>query len=138
MSREENLEAQKKMGQLIVSGQLDRLGEVFADDVVDHDPAPDQGAGVQGIMDFWHTFRTGFPDVNLEPQTIVADEENVAVVLTVTGTHQGTFKGMEPTGRKFSVRGIQVGRFENGKLVERWGATDEATLTDQIRGQSQP
>lgn len=133
MSREANLEAQEKMGELIVTGQIDRLGEVFADDVVDHDPAPDQGPGVQGIMDFWRTFRSAFPDVNLEPQTIVADDENVAVVLTVSGTHQGTFNGIEATGKEFSVRGLQVGRFENGKLVERWGATDEATLTNQLR-----
>ncbi len=137
MSREANLEAQEKMGELIVGGQIDRLEEVFAEDVIDHDPAPDQGPGVQGIKDFWHTFRGAFPDVNLEPQTIVADEENVAVVLTVSGTHQGAFMGIEPSGRKFSVRGIQVGRFEGGKLVERWGTTDEATLLNQIRGEAQ-
>lgn len=138
MSREANLEAQQKMGELIVAGEINRLGEVFADDVIDHDPAPDQGPGVQGIMDFWSTFRSAFPDVNLEPQTIVADDENVAVVLTVSGTHQGTFNGIEATGKKFSIRGLQVGRFENGKLVERWGATDEATLVSQIRAGSQP
>lgn len=137
MSREANLEAQEKMGELIVSGQLDRLGEVFAEDVVDHDPAPGQAPGVQGIKDFWHTFRTAFPDVDLEPQTIVADEENVAVVLSVSGTHRGTFMGVEPSGRRFSVRGVQVGRFEDGKLAERWGTTDEATLLSQIRGESE-
>lgn len=134
MSREANLEAQKRMGELIVGGQIDQLDEVFADDVVDHDPGPKQGPGVQGIKDFWHTFRTGFPDVNLEAENLVADEDHVAVVLTVTGTHKGPFQGMEPSGKSFSVRGIQVARFENGKAVERWGATDEATLMKQISG----
>ena len=31
------------------------------------------------------------------------------------------------------MRGLQLGRFENGQIVERWGATDMATLVSQIQ-----
>jgi predicted ester cyclase len=30
-----------------------------------------------------------------------------------------------PTGRKIEARGLQIGRFEDGKIVERWGSSDE-------------
>jgi predicted ester cyclase len=40
--------------------------------------------------------------------------------------------GIEPTGKRISVRGIQVGRFENGMLVERWGSTDQLGLLQQL------
>ncbi|MBG6217665.1 steroid delta-isomerase-like uncharacterized protein [Arthrobacter sp. CAN_A6] len=132
MSREKNMTAQQKLGQLIERRAIDQFDEVFADNVHDHDPAPDQGPGVQGFKDFWTQFLTAFPDLVLTPETMVADDENVAVVLTVTGTHRGPFQGVEPTGKRFTVRGIQVARFDDGKIVERWGATDEAGILEQL------
>jgi len=43
MARDENIAAQEKLGEGINAGNLDVIHEVFAPDVVDHDPAPDQG-----------------------------------------------------------------------------------------------
>ena len=39
MSKEANIAAQKKMGEIINSYQFDKLNEVMAADVKDHDPA---------------------------------------------------------------------------------------------------
>lgn len=132
MSREQNMQAQEKLGQLIADREVDRFGEVFAEDVVDHDPAPAQAPGVRGIQDFWVQFLAGFPDAALNTEALVADDEHVTVVLTITGTHDGEFQGIEPTGTRIAVRGIQVARFENGLIVERWGSTDEAGLLKQL------
>lgn len=131
-SRDRNIAAQGQLGQLLTDRALDRLGEVFAPDVVDHDPAPGQAPGAAGITQFWQTFLSAFPDAALAPQVLSADEEHVTVVLDITGTHQGDFLGHAPTGRTVTVRGIQVGRFEDGMLVERWGATDELGILKQI------
>jgi len=30
------------------------------------------------------------------------------------------------------VRGVQVARFENAKMVERWGSSDEAGIMKQL------
>jgi steroid delta-isomerase-like uncharacterized protein len=129
---ETNVAAQQKLGELIGSGEIDRLHEVFADDVIDHDPAPGQEPGAEGIKTFWRTFLTGFPDAQLSPQVLSADDEHVTVVLDITGTHSGEFLGHPATGKRITVRGIQVGRFEDGKLVERWGATDELGILQQL------
>ena len=132
MSREINLKVQEKLGSIIADRQVDRLDEVFAQDVVDHDPAPDAAPGVRGIIDFWVEFLTAFPDVELNPEVLMADEDKVTVVLTIAGTHQGPFQGVEPTGRSIRIRGIQVARFEDGLIVERWGCSDEAGIMKQI------
>ncbi|MBA2550007.1 MAG: ester cyclase, partial [Nocardioidaceae bacterium] len=40
--------------------------------------------------------------------------------------------GIAPTGRKIEVRGVQIGRFEDGKIVERWGSSDELGILQQL------
>jgi predicted ester cyclase len=63
---------------------------------------------------------------------MVADEDNVAFAYTVTGTHTDNFMGVSPTGKRIQARGMQIARFENGKVVERWGSSDELGILKQI------
>ena len=83
---------------------------------------PDAPAGVKGIKAAQGDFFTAFPDVDLAMKTLVADDERVTAVFTISGTQTGTFQGHKPTGRSFTGHGIQVGRFDDdGMLVEHWG-----------------
>ncbi len=132
MSRETNLAAQDRLGELINSGDLDSLDEVFAAGVVDHDPAPDQGPGPEGFKDFFRTLRSAFPDLSISPETVVSDDDHVCIAYTVSGTHQGEFQGIQPTGKSITARGVQIGRFEDGKIVERWGSSDELGIVAQL------
>ena len=127
-----NLEAQGTMAEIIGGGEYDRLGEVLADGLVDHDPGPDQSDGPKGIGEFWTTLKTAFPDVALEPVQVIATEDFVTAILDVSGTHQGEFLGHEATGKSFKVRGIQVGRFQDGKMTDRWGSTDQLGILQQL------
>lgn len=98
MSREENIVAQERFAEGIVSGNFDIIDEVMVDDVVDHDPAPFQGPGPEGFKEFFSYMRNAFPDFNIEPEHMVATDDDVAIAYTVTGTHQGEFLGVEPPG----------------------------------------
>ena len=62
-----------------------------------------------------------FPNARIEPRHEVVGDEHVVVAYTLTGTHQGEFQGIAPTGKRVAINGVQVGRFENGKLVVRRG-----------------
>ena len=54
-------------------------------------------------------------------------------VLTVEfHTNDGPFMGNAPTGKKVSVRGMQISRFANGRLVERWGSSDQLGMLQQL------
>ncbi|MBB4080451.1 steroid delta-isomerase-like uncharacterized protein [Lewinella aquimaris] len=127
-----NTEAQKKFGEAVNTGKLELIREVVAQDVKDHDPAPMQGPGPQGFIDFFTMMRNAFPDLKIEVKHLVTDADNVCFAYTVSGTHKGEFMGVAPTGKSFSARGMQIGRFENGKLKERWGSTDELGILKQL------
>jgi steroid delta-isomerase-like uncharacterized protein len=132
MSRDDNIAAQERFAEGVVNGNLDVIDEVMADDVVDHDPAPDQGPGPQGFKDFFSNLRNAFPDLNIEPEHMVATDDDVAIAYTLTGTHQGEFLGVEPTGRQVTARGVQIARFRDGEIVERWGSSDELGILQQL------
>lgn len=133
MSKEANIATQKKMGEAINQGRLEELNQIFSPDVVDHDPAPDQGKGPEGFIKFFTQFRTAFPDLKIAVEHMVADEECVAIAYTVTGTQDGTFQGIPATGSKIKARGMQIAKFDsNARIVERWGSSDEAGIMQQI------
>ncbi|MHA6248747.1 ester cyclase [Pontibacter sp. CAU 1760] len=132
MSKQQNIETQKQFGEAINTGNLQRFHDLMAPHVKDHDPAPDQGSGPEGFVQFFTTFRSAFPDLKVAVDHMVADEDNVAIAYTVTGTHKGDFMGLPATGKKISARGVQIARFENGKIVERWGSSDELGILKQI------
>ena len=132
MSRENNIAAQEHLAGNLNEGNVSVAMESFAEDAVDHDPAPGQAAGRKGFEEFFTTMKEAFPDIHLEPDHVVADDDNVALAYTLTGTHEGDFNGVEPTGRKIEVRGLQIGRFEDGKIVERWGSSDELGILQQL------
>ncbi|MDQ3646998.1 MAG: ester cyclase [Actinomycetota bacterium] len=132
MSRDANIAAQEKLAEGINAGNTAVVHEVFAENVVDHDPAPDQGPGPEGFHDFFKALTSAFPDAKIEPQQLVADDDNVAVAYTLTGTHEGEFHGVAPTGKQIEVRGVQIARFEDARIVERWGSTDELGILRQL------
>ena len=133
MSKETNISVTKKMGQAVNTGHLDVLNEVFAPDVKDHDPAPDQGKGPAGFINFFSQFRSAFPDLEIAVETMVADDTQVAIAYTVTGTQEGPFQGIPATGKKIKARGVQIAKFNSdGKITERWGSSDELGIMQQI------
>jgi len=132
MTREKNVAAQEQFGEAINSGRLEAFDDVVASDSVDHDPAPGQGPGREGFKAFFCELTTAFPDAHIEPATLVADDEHVCVAYTLSGTHWGEFQGIAATGKPIEVRGVQIGRFADGQIVERWGSTDEVGILKQI------
>ena len=113
-----NVEATTRFSEEIQKGNLDIIGETFAPDFVDHDPAPDQGEGAEGLRGFWASFRTASPDLEIQVDELVADDGKAAIAYTVSGTHQGDFEGHPPTGKRMSVRGLQLTRIEDGMVME--------------------
>jgi steroid delta-isomerase-like uncharacterized protein len=132
MSAKDNMATQERLANAVNNGQLDELDKVFAPSVVDHDPAPDQGPGPEGFKQFFSTLRSAFPDLHITPEHVDATDDDIALAYTITGTHHGDFLGVAPTGKRISARGMQIARFEDGKIVERWGSSDELGILKQL------
>ena len=132
MGKQDNIAATQKFGEAANTGNFALFREVVAPNSVDHDPAPGQGAGPEGFTQFFTMLRSAFPDLNIAVEHMAADDNNVAFAYTMTGTHQGDFMGVPATGKRVSARGMQIGRFEDGKMVERWGSSDELGILKQL------
>ena len=52
--------------------------------------------------------------------------------MTVSGTQTGEMMGAPATGRKFQFTAMDIFRFEDGKVVERWGNADHLVLIRQL------
>lgn len=132
MSKDQNIDAQERFGAAVNSGDFSAFYDVVAPDCVDHDPAPVQGPGPEGFRDLFTEMRAAFPDLQVEVEHLTATDDEVAIAYSMSGTHEGLFQGFEATGRHVKVRGVQIGRFEQGRLVERWGSSDQLGILTQI------
>ncbi len=132
MSQQDNIKAQQQFGEAINSGNLNALKTFVAADCVDHDPGSGQVPGPEGYIALFTQMRTAFPDLAVAVDKMVADDDSVAFAYTLTGTHSNNFMGYPATGRRISARGMQISRFENGKMVERWGSSDQLGILQQI------
>ena len=127
-----NVTAQQAFGEAVNTGNLDAFDTLVAPDCVDHDPAPGQVAGPDGFKALFTDMRTAFPDLHVEVETLVADDDQVAFAYTLTGTHRGPFQGHDATGKPIDVRGVQISKFTDGRMTERWGSSDELGIMTQL------
>lgn len=132
MAREENIATLKQFAEAINSGNLTAIRKCVAPNFIDHDPDPDQGEGAEGLIRFFSKHRQAFPDMKVEVDCLVADDNHVSTAYQISGTHQGAFEGIPATHRRFKARGVQIARFENGQIVERWGSSDQLGILNQL------
>ena len=131
-TREDNMVALQCFAQAAMSGNYEALNDVVAPNAIDHDPVPGQAPGPDGYRHFFTELHSAFPDVTISIDYMVADDDNIAMAYTLTGTHQGLFMEFAPTGKHVNIHGLQICKFADGKLVERWGSSDQLGLLEQL------
>ncbi|MFN8561040.1 MAG: ester cyclase [Anaerolineae bacterium] len=62
-------------------------------------PTGQRWEGHDGARTFYTTFLGAFPDVHFDLQDIVIGPQGVIEIAIMTGTHQGTWAGIEATGK---------------------------------------
>ena len=132
MSKEINIAAQQKFGEAVSTENYDLFNELVSEDCIDHDPAPGQVAGPEGYAKFFGLLRKAFPDMKLAVEQLSADDDTVSFAYRVTGTHRGDFMGIPASGNTINIRGMQISKFKDGKMIERWGSSDELGILKQI------
>ena len=102
------------------TGDLQRLDDVIAVNVVDRSPAPGQVQGLSGYKQLVGQFRAAFPNGKIEPDELLSAEDKVVARVTLTGTHVNEFFGLKPSGQPVVAKGVETFRFANGAIVEMW------------------
>lgn len=76
--------------------------------------------------------KEGFPDFHVQIEELVASEDVAMTEVRITGTHEGEFKGLPPTGREVEVLAMSLYLIENGKVVEVRQYYDTAELQAEL------
>jgi C-1 hydroxylase len=88
--------------------------------------------GPEGYKQFENAFFKGFPDWIETIEDLIAEEDKVWVRFTGTGTHKGEWRGLAPTGRKVTFRGVQIWRLVDGKVVSKDSILDLLDALKQL------
>ncbi len=116
---ERNIELMKKFETMI-----NTTDETLAQELVDESAAfftpasPKPLYGGKGYLSVVHWMKKGFSDCKWHIKDIVADENKAAILWELTGTHDGEFMRILPTGNKISVCVMNFYYFnKNGKII---------------------
>ncbi|HEV2129855.1 MAG TPA: ester cyclase [Longimicrobiaceae bacterium] len=136
MAQQESKEIVRRSYQVISegvrSGDFSGLDEVVARDVRDHNPDPGQEQGLEGVRGLFMGLRDAFPDLQIHVEDLIAEGDKVVGRATFRGTHSGDFQGIPATGKQIEVQVIDILRIQDGKIVERWGLSDQLGLMQQL------
>ena len=87
----------------------------------------------EALVQFFDDLFTAFPDVERKVEDQFTDGMNHVVTRwTMTGTHQGEFLGIAPTGKRVSITGISIHRISGGRIVQEWHEWDSLGFMQQL------
>jgi predicted ester cyclase len=112
-------------------GSSDAIDELIAPNYADHSSMPAPMPGPEGFKRRAALLRAAF-NPQMTFGEFVAEGDLVAFTWTMTGVHQGVFAGIPATGAPITVHGMNLERFQDGKIVEHWSHFDGIGLLRQI------
>jgi steroid delta-isomerase-like uncharacterized protein len=110
-------------------GEIDGLDDMVAESFVGHAGA---GADRRQLKGELAAFVKAFPDLTIELDHVVAEDDKVSVWATYRGTHKGEFAGVPPSGRPIDIAGWDMIRVDGDRIVEMSSYCNLLGLLTQI------
>lgn len=134
MSEQNKALARRGTEEVWNQGKLAVIDELVASNATYHDPNVPGGkfTGPEGLKQFVQIYRNAFPDVHITIQDQIAEGDKVVNRWTATGTHKGDLMGIKPTNKFSTVTGVDIERYQNGKVVESWANYDMFGMLQQL------
>jgi predicted ester cyclase len=107
--------------------------KLFSSEFTHHFNFPDRTNGMDSFVSVGQMFLAAFPDVRVDLQQMLAEGDLVVEQNKVSGTHKGTFDGIEATNRKVYWTETHIYRLEDGKIIENWPAVNFERIVMQIK-----
>ena len=106
------------------------LDELYADCVY-YNPATGEIKG-EALKQFLASMLAAFPDIRFTIEDLVAEGDKVVTRWSCTGTHQGEFMGLAPTGKQLTPSALDIFRIVEGKVVEERVEFDTLRFFQQL------
>lgn len=133
MANDAKTVARRFREEFVTSASTDLANELLAPDCVLH--GPDLIGELHGrdtIRQFLATALQAWPDVADSVIEQFSDGDRVIQRFALKGTHTGELMGIPPSGNRFENRGIEIHRFEGGKIAEIWASFDTLLMMQQL------
>jgi predicted ester cyclase len=126
----------KRFDDAVNSGDVELISqtidELVEPDVLIHTALPVDATGAQALKQLWAMLLRAFPDLHVTVEDLLADGDKVVIRNTVTGTHQGEYMGLQPTGKSVAYKEMFILRFANDRIAETWGVVDVLSQMRQL------
>lgn len=106
--------------EVISTGDTSFIDEFIAEEFVDK-YSGDVPRGIEDARQHVMAVRSTYPDLKVQVLEQYTDKDMVFTSFIARATHQGEWLGIKPTNRKIEIKGINVDRVSNGKIVEHDG-----------------
>jgi predicted ester cyclase len=107
--------------EVLNGGELDLIEELYS---------PEMAPGARRRIE---PFRGAFPDADMRILELVSEGDRVVGRFRCSGTHLGSWRGRDPTGRRFhDVDEVYFFTVREGRIVEAWGLEDTAKRLSQL------
>ena len=114
-------------------GNLAVVNELYAADVVQHDPSsPVPVTSAEALRQYVAAFKSALPDLHFSVDDLLAEGDKVMWCFTSRGTHQGPLMGIPATGRTATVTGMVLFRLVDNKIAEVWVNFDTLGMLQQM------
>jgi predicted ester cyclase len=118
------------------SGDVERISktidELVEPDAVIHTPLPIEATGAQLLKEVFARLVRAYPDLHITAEDLIEEGDKIVSRNTVTGTHQGEYMGLRPTGKSVTYNEIFIVRFAGGQIAETWGVVDVFSQMQQL------
>lgn len=122
---------------LAIENDTDRdqaLAALLTPDFVAHDlKEVVPPGGVDSLKAFRRLVKCAFPDQVMVIEDLIEEGDRVVSRQTLTATHRGPYQGIPPTGARVSLELMEIVRFRQGRIAERWVTFDRGGLFTQLR-----
>ncbi|MGA7910093.1 MAG: ester cyclase [Candidatus Dormiibacterota bacterium] len=126
--------ARRNIEEVWNQGKIAVVDELIAHSAIFHDPNLPEGkfAEPEGYKKYVSIYRSAFPDLHLTIHDQVAEGDKVVTRWSASGTNDGPLMGIAATHKRATVLGVDINRYENGKIVEGWISYDMLGLLQQL------
>tara|TARA_R110002124_G_scaffold59770_1_gene164621 strand:- start:180 stop:749 length:570 start_codon:yes stop_codon:yes gene_type:complete len=113
-------------------GKPELLDDAVAADWQDIPLAPGQIAGRDGMKPLIADFGAAFPDAKVTIHEIISAPGRAAVRAVISGTHEGEWFGIAPTGKTCQLAIHEFHHIANGRLTHTWHLEDWFGWLNQV------
>ncbi|MRX41353.1 ester cyclase [Flavobacterium sp. LC2016-23] len=121
--------------EVVEKGDMEVLKQIATPDFINHSAPEGMSKGIDGILYFFSgILHTAFTDLTVDILDMIAENNKVVTRKEIKATHTNTLFGIEATGKKVTIKVIDIFTIVDGKLAEHWGENNFGAIVASLKG----